>query len=69
MKSDDESPWLTVGRYFALLSSVPAAIFVGYEIGAWLDKQFATHFLSIVFMILGTGGGFFPIFHELTRKK
>lgn len=68
MKRDDDNVWFTLGRYLALLSTLPASIFVGYEIGAWLDRRFATHFLSIVFILLGTVAGFVPIFHDLSRQ-
>ena len=68
MKQNDDNVWLTVGRYFALLSTLPAAIFVGYEIGAWLDDRFATHFLTIVFILIGTASGFVPIFRDLSKK-
>jgi F0F1-type ATP synthase assembly protein I len=64
----DDNVWLTVGRYLALMTTVPASIFVGYEIGAWLDTRFATHFLDIVFVVLGTAAGFVPIFRDLTKK-
>ena len=65
---DDDNVWLTLGRYLALLTTLPASIFVGYEIGAWLDERFATHFLSIVFILLGTVAGFVPIFRDLSKK-
>jgi F0F1-type ATP synthase assembly protein I len=64
----DDNPWLAVGRYLALMTTVPASIFVGYEIGAWLDERLSTHFLSIVFVILGTVAGFTPIFRDLTQR-
>lgn len=66
-KSNDDNVWLTLGRYFALMTTVPASIFAGYELGAWLDARFATHFLNIVFIVLGTVAGFVPIFRDLTR--
>jgi F0F1-type ATP synthase assembly protein I len=64
----DDNVWVTVGRYFGLLTAVPAAIFIGYLIGAWLDSQFSTHFLKVVFVILGTAAGFIPIFQELSKN-
>jgi F0F1-type ATP synthase assembly protein I len=66
-KNSEDNPWFMVGRYLALLSTLPAAIFVGYEIGAWLDGKFATHYLSIVFVLVGTAAGFVPIFHDLNK--
>ena len=67
-KNADDNPWFMVGRYLAFLTALPASIFVGYEIGAWLDGKFATHYLSIVFVIVGTVAGFVPIFHDLSKK-
>lgn len=67
MKKGDGNTWLTLGRYLALMSTVPAAILVGYLIGAWLDERFATHFLVIVFVVLGTAAGFVPIFRDLNK--
>lgn len=64
---NDENVWLAVGRYLAFLTAVPAAIFVGYEIGAWLDTRFATGFLKIVFVILGTGAGFWPMLRDIRK--
>ncbi len=67
-KSDDNNPWMAAGRYLGLTTSLPVAIFIGYGIGTWLDTQFSTHFLKIVFVIVGTVAGILPIFRELTRN-
>jgi F0F1-type ATP synthase assembly protein I len=67
-KENDDNVWLMVGRYLALLSTVPAAIFVGYLAGAELDRLFSTGFLKIVFVLIGTVAGFVPIIWELSRK-
>ena len=64
----DDNPWMVVGKYLGLLTALPATIFVAYEIGDWLDKQFSTSFLKIVFVLLGTVAGFLPIFYDLTRN-
>lgn len=66
--SRDDNVWLTVGRYLALMTMVPASIFVGYEIGDWLDGAFSTRYLKIVFVILGTAAGFMPILWDLSRN-
>jgi F0F1-type ATP synthase assembly protein I len=65
----DDNAWLVAGRYLALMTTVPAAIFVGYEIGTWLDSQFSTHSLKLVCVVLGTVAGFVPIFRELSRNE
>ena len=66
MKNDD-NVWLMVGRYLALLSALPAAIFIGYGIGWWLDGQFSTHYLRFVFVVIGTVAGFVPIIWEVSH--
>ena len=48
------------------VTTVPAAIFVGYFIGAGLDHVFSTGFLKIVFVVVGTAAGFVPIIWELS---
>jgi F0F1-type ATP synthase assembly protein I len=68
-KNSDDNAWLVAGRYLALLSTVPAAIFVGYLIGAELDHLFSTRFLKIVFVVVGTVAGFVPIIWELSRDE
>jgi F0F1-type ATP synthase assembly protein I len=65
----DDNVWLTVGRYLALLTTVPAAIFVGYGIGLGLDHLFSTHFLRFVFVVIGTAAGFVPIIWEVSRDE
>jgi F0F1-type ATP synthase assembly protein I len=67
-KNSDDNVWLTVGRYLALMSMVPAAIFVGYGIGLGLDHLFSTHFLRFVFVVVGTAAGFVPIIWEVSRN-
>lgn len=67
LRKGDDNVWLTVGRYLALMTLVPASIFVGYEIGDWLDGQFSTHYLKIVFVILGTVSGFMPMIRDINR--
>ena len=68
MKSD-ENVWRMVARYLALLSALPAAIFVGYGIGWWLDGQFSTGYLRFVFVVIGTVAGFAPIVWEVSRNE
>jgi len=67
--NSDQNVWLTVGRYLALMSVVPAAIFVGYGIGLGLDHLFSTHFLRFVFVVVGTAAGFVPIIWEVSRNE
>lgn len=58
-----------VGEYTSLAFLLPAASFVGYLIGYLLDKAFGTHFLYLVFLILGTVSGFVQLLRRLLRDS
>ncbi len=54
-------------RYTAIATTLPASILAGYLIGHFLDQWLGTHFLMIVFLLLGIAAGFVQIIRELTR--
>jgi F0F1-type ATP synthase assembly protein I len=56
-----------VGEYTSLAFLLPAATFVGYVIGYLLDKAFGTHFLYLVFLLLGIAAGFVELVRRLMR--
>ncbi len=56
-----------VARYSGMAFTVPAAVVVGYAVGAWLDGRFGTHYLYIVGVILGAAGGLIQVVRQLTR--
>jgi F0F1-type ATP synthase assembly protein I len=56
-----------VSEYTALAFLLPSATFVGYAIGYLLDKVFHTHFLYLVFLILGIVSGFVQLIRQLQR--
>ena len=58
---------VTVGKYTSLAMALPASTFVGYAIGYLLDKAFGTHFLYIVFLVLGIASGFVQLVRQLQR--
>ena len=58
---------VTVGEYTSLAFLLPIATMVGYVIGYLLDKVFHTHFLYIVFLILGIAAGFAQLIRQLQR--
>jgi F0F1-type ATP synthase assembly protein I len=58
---------VTVGEYTSLAFLLPVATMVGYGIGYLLDKAFHTHFLYIVFLILGIAAGFVQLIRQLQR--
>lgn len=54
-----------VGEYTSLAFLLPASTFVGYAIGYLLDKAFGTHFLYLVFLLLGIAAGFVKLIQRL----
>jgi F0F1-type ATP synthase assembly protein I len=56
-----------VGEYTSLAFLLPAATLVGYVIGYLLDKAFHTHFLYLVFLILGIIAGFVQLIRQIQR--
>lgn len=56
-----------VAEYTSLAFLLPASTFVGYIIGYYLDKLFHTHFLYLVFLILGSVSGFVQLLRKLQR--
>ena len=56
-----------VGEYTSLAFLLPAATFVGYAVGYLLDKAFQTHFLYLVFLLLGIASGFVQLIRRLLR--
>ncbi len=54
-----------VGKYTGLAFILPVSTLVGWAIGYFLDKLFHTHFLYLVFLILGVIAGFMELLREL----
>jgi F0F1-type ATP synthase assembly protein I len=42
---------------------------VGYLIGYWLDRAFGTTWLRILFLILGSVGGFVTLIRQIMRDS
>ncbi len=57
------------GKYLGLAFLLPACVFVGYVIGVLLDRLFGTHFLYIVFLLLGVGAGLLELVRELQKDS
>lgn len=66
---DDNNPYRQVGRVVGLTTVVPVSGFVGYVMGFYLDKWFGTHFLYIVFLLLGIASGIMQLIRDLTREN
>ncbi len=56
-----------VGEYTSLAFLLPTATFVGYGIGYFLDKSFGTHYLYLVFLLLGIAAGLLQLIRRLLR--
>ena len=59
----------TLGVYLSLAMTLPVSTAVGYFMGVLLDKAFGTHFLYIVFLILGIVSGFVQFFRQVMRDN
>jgi F0F1-type ATP synthase assembly protein I len=64
-----KSPMAVAGEYMSLAFLLPASTFVGYAMGYLLDKAFGTHFLYLVFLILGIVSGFVQLIRKLLRDS
>lgn len=58
----------SIARYSGLAIMLPAATMVGYAIGYGLDVLFSTHYLKIVFLLIGTVAGFIELIRGLTKN-
>jgi F0F1-type ATP synthase assembly protein I len=56
-----------VGEYTSLAFLLPTATVVGWYMGHLLDEAFGTHFLHIVFLLLGIASGFVQLVRQLLR--
>ncbi|MBI2820208.1 MAG: AtpZ/AtpI family protein [Acidobacteria bacterium] len=61
--------WAQIGDYASLGVALPATTVTGYFIGVLLDHWFGTHFLYIVFLIVGIVAGFFEIYRVVSRNS
>lgn len=57
-----------MAEYMSLAVLLPLSTLAGFLIGYLLDRVFGTHFLKIVFLILGTIGGFVQLVRQLTQS-
>jgi F0F1-type ATP synthase assembly protein I len=69
MPKDSNNPFQLLGRYSYLAFILPVSTCVGYGIGYLLDKFFHTHFLYLVFLLLGIASGFIELIREVNRNE
>jgi F0F1-type ATP synthase assembly protein I len=67
MADKKSDPLAVIARYSGLAIMLPAATMVGYGIGYGLDVFFSTHYLKIVFLLIGTVAGFIELIRGLTK--
>lgn len=48
---------------------LPASTAIGYLMGYGLDRLFHTHFLSIVFLLLGIAAGFIELIRQVQKDS
>ena len=61
--------WAQIGDYASLGVMLPACTAVGLGIGMALDHLFGTHFLYIVFLIVGIAAGFYELYRVVSRDS
>ena len=64
---NDKNVWRQVGRYSTLAFLFPSCVVVGYVIGYFLDKAFGTHYLYLVFLLIGIAAGFIELLREVKK--
>jgi F0F1-type ATP synthase assembly protein I len=62
-----KSFWLTFARYSQLAFVLPAALVVGWLVGAALDRWLHTSWLYLVGILLGIAGGFVELIRTVIR--
>ena len=66
-KSKD--PWVQVARYSQLAFVLPAATFVGWLLGAALDRWLHTGWLYLVGLLVGIIAGFVELIRTVTSAE
>jgi len=69
VKRQNNDLWASAARYMGLTMLLPGFAFTGYAIGYGLDYLFSTHFLRLVFLLLGVAAGLVHVVRELTHDR
>jgi ATP synthase protein I len=62
-----ENFWVQVSRYSQLAFILPAALVVGWLVGAALDRWLHTTWLYLAGILLGIAAGFFELIRTVLR--
>jgi ATP synthase protein I len=68
-RSEDRSFWLQVARYGQLAFVLPAAVAVGWLLGAALDHWLHTRWLYLAGLLLGIVAGFVELIRSVLRSS
>jgi len=66
---DKKNPWLQVSRFIELGVMLPAATFIGWLIGAALDRWLHTTWLYLVGLIFGIVAGFVQLIRTVLKAE
>jgi F0F1-type ATP synthase assembly protein I len=55
-----------IGKYIELALLLPISTLVGMGMGYGLDKLFGTHFLYLIFIVIGTAAGIIQLIRGLS---
>ena len=61
--------WRLMRRYTPVIGLLPGCILAGYLIGDGLDHLFSTHYLKLVFLVLGFAAGVIQLIRILSRDE
>jgi len=64
-----KDPWVQVARYSQLAFVLPAATFVGWLLGAALDRWLHTGWLYLVGLLVGIVAGFVELIRTVTSTE
>jgi len=62
-----ESFWVVAARYSQLAVTLPAALVVGWLVGALLDRWLHTTWIYLAGILLGIAAGFVELIRTVTR--
>jgi len=65
-RKQGDSDAKSLGKYLELALLLPISTMIGLAMGYGLDKLFGTHFIYIIFMLLGTAAGIIQLIRELS---
>jgi len=66
-RDEKKSPWLQIARYSQLAFVFPAALVVGWLIGAALDRWLHTSWIYLAGILLGIAAGFIELIRTVLR--